>query len=59
MTKMRGLKGRPKHYFKSLLETFPYYLPRLPHLQLVSQIVPTQIDSPVFDYLSKKSIVQF
>jgi len=40
MTRMLDLKGMPKHYFKSLLGTCPYKLVRLPHSQLVSQILP-------------------
>ena len=40
MTRMLDLKGMPKHYFKSLLGTCPYKLVRLPHSQLVSQVLP-------------------
>ena len=40
MTRMLDLKGMPKHYFKSLLGTCPYELVRLPHSQLVSQVLP-------------------
>ena len=36
MTNERKRKERPKQYFKSLLETCPYKLVRLPHSQLVS-----------------------
>jgi hypothetical protein len=57
MTNERELKGGPKHYFKSLLETCPYKLVRIRHAtgEPNPSGLPTH-DSPVFDYLKSSFI---